>query len=220
MSEEIAIEKSLVRLAGTILHQMPTDLSADIVKEWQGDPEALGEFLLGLHDGPYPIAKIKTRELVVTIYPKRTVEEWVEAGKYDYRNPNLTTANFGRFLTVNKDAAEPYKAKVVAFCLGRRATIEKAKRVRARLNLKPIGLEHEAAVGEQHSELQREFHWLVNLDAVWAVPGGRRCLSYLYGDPDGRRFGLSGAGHEWDDNTWFFGLSQSLHSLPATNGRV
>ncbi len=208
-NEKIASRSQLLGLGGKLVQNMPADLSVEIAQEWADDPEALQQFLAGLRDGTCPIAQIKQRVLEVTIYPKRTVEQWVEAGKYDYKNPNLTTANFGQFLTVKKDATEPYQAKVVAFCLGRSATIDKVKHVRPRLNLKPIGFEHEAAVGEQHPKLQRELNWLVNLDAVWADPVEGRCVSHLCGNSAGfRDFRLHDTVGGYSGRAWFFGLSE------------
>ncbi len=206
MEDKIATERQLLRFGGTMLHQVPADLTADVIKDWLDDPEALGQFLAGLHEGP--IGQVQTREFVVLIDPMRTVEQWVAAGRYDWSNENLTTPNFGQFLTVRKDATEPYRQKVVAFNIGRSADIEKAKRIRNRLKLKPIGFEHEAAVGEQHPEAQRELNWLVNPDAVWVSPDGSRDVSSLYGHPGRRSFFLSDAGGTWRGRTWFFGLSE------------
>lgn len=206
--EKIASRRQLLQLVGMLPQSVRADLPADIAQEWIDDPAALQQFMNGLRDGTCSITEIKTRVLEVTIDPKRTVEEWVKAGNYNYANPSLTTANFGQFLTVRQDGTEPYKAKVVAFCLGRAATIERAKRTCLRLGLKPIGFEHEAAVGEQHPELQRELTLLVNPDAVWVHPDLYRDVSCLAGHPDYRSFDLGVAGYEWDDRTWFFGLSE------------
>ncbi|OGH92619.1 MAG: hypothetical protein A2563_03010 [Candidatus Magasanikbacteria bacterium RIFOXYD1_FULL_40_23] len=207
-NEKIASRSQLLGLAGMLAQHMPVDLSVEIAQEWADDPESIKQMLSIMRDGSFPLGQIKQRVLEVTIDPKRTVEEWAAVGKYDYANTNYTTAKFGQFLTTRKDATEPYKARVVAFCLGRSATIDRAKRIRARLNLKPIGFEHIVAVGEQHPELQRELNWLVNLDAVWVTPGGHRYVSCLCGYPGRRDFHLHGASNEWCDGVWFFGLSE------------
>ena len=207
-NEKIASRSQLLGLAGMLAQHMPADLSVEVAQEWADDPEGITQFLSTMRDGVIPIAQIKQRVFEVTIDPKRTVEDWVAVGKYDYANPNVTTANFGQFLTVNKGATEPYKAKVVVFCLGRSATIDKAKHIRSRLHLKPIGFEHKAAIGEQHPKLQRELNWLINPDAVWVNPGGDRDVACLYGYPAYRNLGLHDAGDEWDGDAWFFGLSE------------
>lgn len=214
-NEKIASRSQLLGLAGQLAQNMPADMSFEIAQEWAGDPTALQKYLAGLRDGTCPIAQIKTREFEVTIYPERTVEEWVKAGKYNIQHLALNTANFGKFLTIRKGATESYKAKVVAFCLGRRATSDKAKRIRSRLNLKPIGFEHAAAVGEQYPELQSELGLLINLDAVVVSvgPTGQThlasYLSYLHGYPCGRSFQLGGrGGAKWEDTAWFLGLRE------------
>lgn len=215
MSEKHASRSQLLGLAGMLAQHMPANLSVEIAQEWMEDPKNLERFLASLRYGPFPISCVRAHHIPIRISPQRTVEEWVQAGKYGENNSSLdlTTANFSQFLTIRKDETERYETDVVAFSLGRMATIDQAKRVRQRLNLKPVGFEHLAAVGEQYPGLQRELKQLVNPDVVWVSTDSRHdeygFVLYLGGNSDNRTFRTAIAGSsEWPGEAWFLGLSE------------
>lgn len=118
---------------------------------------------------------IQWHEFDVTIYPERTALEWFKAGKYFSPNPTQDDLNnFSRFMTVDQATTVPYRAKVVAFSLHDSfLTIDRAKQIRARLHLKPVGFEHLAAIAEQHEKVLRKSEldcWLINPDIVLKYP--------------------------------------------------
>ena len=206
-NEETASSSKLLELAGLLARHMPKDLSVEIVREWVDSPVSIRQFLAALQRGPMGL--IQVRELGVTIYPWRTVEKWVEAGGYYCRNPKFSTENFDQFITAKENEAGSYPAKVVAFCIGRAVTLNRVRQIRSRLNLKPVGFEHLAAVGEQHPGVQQELKMLVNPDAVRLHPTGYQIVPTLCSGVDGNRyFTLNGAGGKWGANTWFLGLEE------------
>lgn len=209
MAKRTVLNSDLLDLGARLVENLPADISIEVAKEWTDDPEALQQFLGALRDGP-PLGPIKTRELEVTIYPKRTVEEWVASGDYYFANPDFTTANFGRFLTVS--GTEPYLAKVVAFNLGYPATIAKAKRIRTRLNLGPVGWEHVAAVGRygrQHQAAQSEMGWIVDPDNVWVDPEQFHLITLIHHNNGRRRLSFNDPARTWCALTWFLGIAKS-----------
>lgn len=172
------------------------------------------------------VSEVQTHELEVTIYPGRTVEEWVTAGGYDRRDLGdeelFTTASIGRGLTVRKGATEPYTAAVVAFSGGSRMTTrDSVLAARASLSLDPIGLEHFFAVGEQHPDFQRgrrvaelDFWFFYRVPArhrrpnVFVVHDNRNMLLALIGNDKTRWIDKDLADGVFSADRWFLGLKR------------
>lgn len=202
----------------TVARQLPRNLDPAVVQKWmEGDgQQALRNALdRALRDGPplpvdpdawvhgLDLSTIQRREFTVTINPGQMIEPMVMAGHYNYANPAHTTAVFGPCCVITGN--KPVEQKVVAFCIGRNATREQATRLRNRLNLGAICIQHQLALGAQHQQAQRDLHWIVNPDDVVLVDGCQY-VSYLHGDPDDRDLNLDYAAYEWSGGTWFLGL--------------
>lgn len=151
----------------------------------------------------FDLATIERRVFEITIDPTSTIEQMAQAGEHNYKHPAHTTAVFGSCRKIT--GTEPVKQKVVAFRIGRNATLKQANRLRARLNLQPICIQHQLALGAQHKNAQRDLGWIVNLDDVVLV-GGDRGVSCLLGYPGHRGLDLHSAGGEWGGYAWFLGL--------------
>lgn len=212
MSEKNASRSQLLGLAGMLAQHLPADLSAEIAQEWAEDPDSIKKLLATMKHGPNQIGQIKQRLLYIRIDPKRTIEEWVNAGKYNSYSLDITTANFGQFLTVH--GTKPYETSVTAFCLGSNAKTEVVAHFRKLLGLKPTGFEHAAAVGEQYPNIQCKLGNIVNIDIVWEDQKRQRRVPYLNGVPNlnnnehFRSFTLHVADWEWDQYTWFLGFEE------------
>lgn len=141
------------------------------------------------------------RILTVTIDRERKYEKARDAGEYDYTNPDITLEKFPR--SRGKDVV---KVRVGVFTLGRNASDEEVVAHREQLNLLPIGMEHEFAVGEQFKDLQRELGWIANRDVLWADAAGYRHFSCLRGGAVYRSLDVSGFDGGWGVGWWFFGL--------------
>lgn len=217
MSKKMSREQ-LQELTAVVVRAVPRDLDSEVAQRWivgEGQATLRGVLDRALREGPPPpmdpdawvdeldLTRIERREFEIVIDPTKTIEQMVAAGNYSYANPNHTTAIFGscRKVTGNK----PVKAKVVAFRIGRNATREQAKRLRARLNLGEVCIQHELALGAQHKRAQQELGWIVNVDDVVLV-GGDRYVSCLYGGDALRGLDLDGACYGWRVSTWSLGL--------------
>lgn len=216
MSGKIASRSQLLGLAGQLVQHMPADLEAEVAQEWADNPMKLEEFLAGLRNGTFPIDTVTTRHFSVMIDPKLAAEEWVEAVQgCGGHTPDtyLNNENMGRFLTVRKEATEPYQVNLVAFHLVRTgASTEEVKRVRRRLHLKSVGFEHLAAVGATYPKFHSDIGWLINLDIVISENTGSyddddNFVPCLFGNPDGkiRTFGLTKMTNKWSGDFWFLG---------------
>ncbi|MBI4135577.1 hypothetical protein HY477_02480 [Candidatus Uhrbacteria bacterium] len=205
-------------LAAVVIAEMPRDLAPEVAQAWMegGGRLALRDALdRALRQGPPPsvdpdawvdtldLAKIERRVFEIVVDPNLTIEQMVAASEYNYADPNHTTAVFGACRKVT--GTKPVKAKVVAFCVGRNATRKQAIRLRSRLNLGAICIQHELALGAQHKNAQRDLNWIVNADDEVLVHGVR-VVSYLDGGPGDRDLGLYGAGLGWRADAWFLGL--------------
>ena len=170
-----------------------------------------------------PLEQIPRREFILTIDPKRTIKEWVAAGQYNHADWQFGVEDSSELLIT--DGTDPVQVRVVAFCIGRKATIEQAKQVRERLNLLPIGIEHQLAVGAQHRDAHRELGKIVNLDSIviakrgFGSPMRFRMVCILFGRAGFSSFYLE-QGCSWikgkedvtiswnkmDKDIWFLGL--------------
>lgn len=231
MSEKKIVSRSQVlQLAGMLAQNMPAEMSVEIVQDWIEEPGALQKFLAGLQNSPWHLSEIKKCVLSVTIYPERTVEEWVKANKRGSRY-HFTTAAFGKSLTVK--GKEPYEAEVVIFRPAYWSMVDDSTvagvrnacsaptkkiitRIRPRLGLKPVGFEHIAAIACQYPSAPFEMGRLVDLDSIWYsreleksyVP----CLSSREFDnkEDDELFHMEEVwdNKQWPCNTWFLGLKE------------
>lgn len=207
-------------LAAVVIAELPRDLEPEVAQAWmEGDGRlALRDALdRVLREGPsapadpdawvdeLDLAKIERRTFEIEINPSRTIEQDRDAGEYDYFHPAHTTAVFGtcRKITGNM----PVRQKLVAFRIGRNATRQQAIRLRTRLNLGAVCIQHELALGAQHKDAQRQLNWIINPDDVVLVDG-LQCVSCLDGDPGSRYLCLLDADGEWGGHSWFLGLSE------------
>lgn len=215
MGKKMGIDQ-FAELSSAVARQLPRDLDPEVVQFWiSGDQGALHTALAqALRDRPVPVdpdawideldlTTVKKREFAVTIDPTQTIEQMRDDGEYDYANEHHTTDVFGSCRAVT--GTKQVESKVVALSIGRQATISQAKKVRDRLGLHSIGIDHELSVGVHHKNAQRELNWMVNMDSVVLVDG-HRCVSYLLGLAGHRRLDLRGAGRVWHGDAWFLGL--------------
>ncbi len=205
---KFASPRQLLQLGGMFTQNLPENLSSDTAQEWMDEPVELRKsFEEWLRKGIYDLSQVKTREIEVTIDPSRSVKQWIEVRKGHFNDADITPSTVGKFLTVRRDATEPYKATVVAFNFGFSANLRKVLRLRNRLGLKPVGFEHEAALAEQHPEIVTKLVKIVNPDVIieWHMDtSGSSYHSYLMssrslGSPGNAEFG-------WYASTWYLGL--------------
>jgi len=110
----------------------------------------------------------------VTVNYALTLEQMIQAGKYDAINPDITESNF----PVNVRDNGEVKVHLVPF-----DCIMKTDDVLVELNkqgLRPAELPELLALGAQYPELQRRFP-IVALGSVWQDPDRIRDVPCLYG---------------------------------------
>jgi len=129
----------------------------------------------------------------VTVDYDRTIEEMVAAGKYNWSNSDINAKNF----PISAKGKVEVNIEPVHF--KRRMRSDEVLRELDKQGLRPATLPELAALGEQHPELQREFHQIVALGSICNVWGGQG-TTCLYGDSSNRQFGLyRDDGSNWHD---------------------
>lgn len=209
-------QPALLRLIEVVIQAFP-ELSDDLVKEWADDPKAVRHVFAALQNGPiYPL-EIITFDVVID--PKRSVKDWVEAGNYDhidccyYPPPfGYKSDTFNPLLTLSTTGTEPVKVNVTAFSLCREANESKARRIRQRIGLDPIGWEHMAAIAEQYPEALNCGRCFINLDVILKPHhvsdiGGFTCIQGCRGGiVGGPARSLTATRGPWGRKDFFLGL--------------
>lgn len=145
----------------------------------------------------------------VSVDYTRTIDDMIAAGKYDWKNNDITEENFpiqrqpasvpaiedGLYRT--PPGVQNNGIKTVLVHLNKVVSTAEVLRHMDELGLQPARIEELLALGEQHSNLQLDFP-LVALGSVWVRSGRDRAVPYLgsygserdlilrWGDPDGR----------------------------------
>ncbi len=127
----------------------------------------------------------------VTVNYNQSVEEMVEAGKYDCFNSDITSKNFP---TKRKGTTEVV-VKLIHF---NRVLADGDEAVHEldRIGYRPAELHEHLAFGEQHPEVQREFP-IVALGSVLQARCHFRNVPVLYGSDSVRRLYLCWFGRSW-----------------------
>jgi hypothetical protein len=210
---KFASRAQLQELSATLVRKLPTDLSATIAQKWIENPEEVESLLQCLRD-------VEERTFEVTIYPKRTAEEWLVASKCGYCDLNLPVNKLNDFLVHTKGRDyESIKEKVVLFRLGRKASLEEALFIRNRLGLRHAGFNHLAALLERYTDAElQEFQWIDSLDVTVMSGNIRNIFGFMHpgcphpGDPlttgAVRTFQVGVCEGELHQNTWFLSLGR------------
>ena len=129
----------------------------------------------------------------------QSVEEAVKAGKYDGSSNDITSGNFPSEEVGIKEVS----IELVHF--GRGMKPDEVLSELNKLSLRPATLKELLALGEKHTDLQKEEFRIVALGSVWQHPGiGRRFCATL----DGRDSKIDGFGPQrflyslWIDVEW------------------
>lgn len=130
-----------------------------------------------------------------TVFPVKidydlSLEEMIEAGKYDWVNSDIIVENF----PIKGSGLVELEIELVHF--GRYINSEAALKELDQMDLRPATLPELLAFGAAYPEIQREFP-IVALGSVWQRPGGGRGVPCLWCDSDGRNLGL-----RWLDGGW------------------
>jgi hypothetical protein len=129
--------------------------------------------------------------LELTVDHSKSVKAMLKAGKYDWKNSNITDANFPH----QREGVETVTIDLVRFDQSG-TTAERERQLVAHGDL--AEMDDMLALGVQHPDQQCQYP-IVFLGAVWAYPDGHRYVGYLDGDASGR-----GCHLHWDgpDDPW------------------
>jgi hypothetical protein len=125
----------------------------------------------------------------VTVLGDRTLADMVKAGRYDWKNDDITSKFF-------PDVGPVGEYELVLVHLNRDASTEEVLAELRRLGLEPAFIGMLLAFGEKYPEIQREFP-VVGLGSVCVNSNGNRFSPYLNQDGRGRVLHLRWFGNDW-----------------------
>ncbi len=143
--------------------------------------------LIGLIPNSYP----------VQVNYDLSVEAAIRAGKYDWKNENITSANFPptRQGTMDLD--------IILVHYGRDMQDEEIDKDLERQGLRDAELPELLALGAKYPDLQRQFP-IIARGSVWLFPSdGDRGVPYLRKDGGGRGLNLGWLGGRWGSDYRF-----------------
>lgn len=134
----------------------------------------------------------------ITVNYGRTLAEMVEAGYYDYANPDITAEHF----PIEGRGKVELECELVHH--DRTASTEEVEPEIERLGLRPATIEELLAFGETYPDVQREFP-VVELGSSWVNRDGHRDMVSLWGYPDSRSLilGWDAPGYQWSSRYRF-----------------
>ncbi|MEK7553547.1 MAG: hypothetical protein AAB504_02605 [Patescibacteria group bacterium] len=140
--------------------------------------QALGLKPIGMHS------------YLMTIDYDRSVKDGIKAGNYDWRNDDITAKNFPSQETGTAEVS------IDILHFGKDISTDEVRAELDKHGYRPATLKELLALGEKHSNLQREFP-IIALGSVWQGPHGCRSCPYLYRDGSERCLGLGWVGSWW-----------------------
>ncbi|MFH1611493.1 MAG: hypothetical protein ABIA83_02745 [Patescibacteria group bacterium] len=124
---------------------------------------------------------------------RKTIEQMVSAGRYDWSDGNINSVNF----PVNGTGVATITPELVH--LNKKASSEEALAHKEANGLRPATIEELLAFGATYPDVQREFP-VVALGSSWVDRDGHRRAPYLDGDGSERELSL-----DWYGSGWFEG---------------
>lgn len=169
--------------AARVVERLPRDLDPTVVQGWIDNPASLGRVL---HRALAPDADDgggTKPSYVVTVNYALSLEEMITAGRYDWKNDNIT----GKHFSVKGEGMADVEIQLVHFdCV---MDSNEVIRELDKMGLRPATLPELLAFGAKFPEIQRQFP-VVALGSVWRRLFGDRFVPFLYGYGDGRDLNL------------------------------
>lgn len=151
-----------------------------------------------VYDEPRPAdsKQIASGTYPVTVDYSLSLAKMIKAGKYDWKNDNITAKNF----PVKGEGKQAVVPELVH--LNRFASTDEVLAHMEANNLRPATLPELLAFGEKYPDVQREFP-IVALGSSWVSPDGGRGVTCLWGGGGGRRLDLIWCEVGWGDSCRF-----------------
>ena len=134
--------------------------------------------------------KMNIEKYPVTVDYRKTIEEMIEAGRYDWKNPDINAKNFP---VSGEDTLE---ANLELVHLNMVAGTKEVETYLEANGLRAATLEELLAFGATYPNIQREFP-IVAIGSSWVYPDGDRLVPGLSGDGSERDLFLN-----WNDGDW------------------
>lgn len=187
-------------LGGMVIRCLPDDLEPDFAQSWIDNPEALRQALRNIGN----LSPVSTKEtapisFTVTVDYAKTVEEMVAAGKYDWKNRDITSKNF----PVKAGESGPVEVYLIHF--DRRMSSDDAIKEMDRMGFRPAELPYLLAFGAKNPDEQRKYPILA-LGSVWRYSYGRRFVPELWSGGSGRHLSLGWFEGGWHQHDRFLAL--------------
>jgi len=156
-----------------------------------------GETLLGKMADLVVSSKRQVFKILVDF--RKTLQEAIQAGKYDWVNSDITQDHFPVQGGVQKEV------EAVLFHFNRIVTSDQAISEMEKQGFRPATIEELLALGASYPELQKQFPILA-LGSVWRHPSGSLYVPYLAWRGCGRDLHLHWLGHVWGGHCRFVAL--------------
>jgi hypothetical protein len=140
--------------------------------------------------------------LMLSVDYSQTLEQMIAAGRYDWKNDDLTAKRF----PIKGEGTEEVEAKLFHF--GRSISSEDAKRLIEEAGWEVAKTEHLLAFGVKHPDEQRKFP-IIALGSVGEV-GGDRGVPCLDGSGSERSLGLRWWGYDWNSDCRFLAVRKKV----------
>lgn len=198
------VRGTFVEFSAAVLRNLPRDLDPDVELGWTTNGEALARTLRsalvpnGKETATTPVPAPARPEPSQSVYPltvdyARSVKDGVKAGRYDWKNDDITDDHFPHDRKRGTVATE-----VILVHFGRNMSSDAVEAALDRLGLKSADLPTLLALGSNEAtrDLQRGFP-IVALGSEWQDPDGGRNVPYLDWYRDKRHLDL-----DWRDDDW------------------
>ena len=130
----------------------------------------------------------------------KTLYEMIAAGKYDWKNKNITTVNFPHDNTLGEVKVDVEYIHFDRYIFTKDALAEIDRR-----GFRPTTIHELLAFGAQYPEEQRKFP-IIALGSVWTDRDGYRFVGCLSGNGSGRFLRLNYVEGEWYDRYRFLAV--------------
>lgn len=189
MSGNASIEVGhFAELASAVIQQLPRDIDTVTAQGWIENRAALHKALRAM--------LLPTAQSINLIYPITLnyglfFEEMITAGKYDWKNDDITERHF----PVKGEGMREVMTELIHF--NRYMESEDVLRELDKRGLRPATIEELFAFGAKYPELQRQFP-VVALGSIWQHLDYRD-VPCLWGSTSERSLDLDWFGYRWHD---------------------
>ncbi len=194
MSNQNTYHNQTAKFLSTIAQSMP-EVSADVMQGWIENPKSLQKTLAEALCPPETISLISCDQ--------DSIKMLVEAGNYDYENPNITDSNF---------SVESWEGERVVELIHFDEVLSsgKAEKKLDKMGYRPATITELLAFGVKYPEEQRKFP-IIALGSVISIDGSARVAS-LDGDGSKRGLDLDWRGSGWGEVCRFLAIRKTSES--------